>query len=72
MRYRAEITKWLDDGNVDTQGVEGEAAPVAAWLRAIADQLDPPRRPTRGLVPAPDRAIAAHLADLPSAPRVVR
>lgn len=30
------------------QRVEGLAQPVAAWLRAQADLLDPPRRPTRG------------------------
>ncbi|MFI6759377.1 hypothetical protein ACIBF5_09575 [Micromonospora sp. NPDC050417] len=26
----------------------GSAATTAAWLRAKADEIDPPRRPTRG------------------------
>lgn len=29
------------------QSVEGTPEVVAAWLRAVADQLDPPKRPTR-------------------------
>lgn len=31
------------------QKVDGPPVPVAAWLRAIADQLDPPRKPLRAL-----------------------
>lgn len=56
MRYRAEIKTWVDD-DAETQVVEGEAAPVAAWLRAIADQLDPPKRPMRSLAQDADTSM---------------
>jgi hypothetical protein len=31
------------------QTTEGPPKVVAAWLRAVADQMDPPKRPTRTL-----------------------
>jgi len=31
------------------QKVEAEPVPAAAFLRAVADRLDPPRRPMRGM-----------------------
>lgn len=36
------------------QDVSGEPGPVAAWLRAVADRLDPPRNSLRAF--DPDRA----------------
>jgi hypothetical protein len=34
-------------GATETQEVRGTSPVVAAWLRAVADQLEPPQRPTR-------------------------
>lgn len=38
----------LATGETETQEVRGTPPVVAAWLRVVADQLDPPRPATRG------------------------
>lgn len=48
--YEAEVTVQRDDGAQGLDCVKGDdPAVIAAWMRAQADRLDPPRRPMRRL-----------------------
>lgn len=52
-----EITFVAVDGEQRTgQTVSAQAPAAAAWLRAIADQIDPPKRPMRGGIVGPGPA----------------
>lgn len=43
-----------------TQTVFAEAPAAAAWLRAIADQIDPPKRPMRGGIVGQPANVVIH------------
>lgn len=78
-RYRVTVDSWGTDQPVTQQTVEGDAAPVAAWLRAVADQIDPPKRPMRSaaertagvliegdaLTPGPASGLRTNIRGLP-------
>lgn len=55
--YEAQVTTKDRAGGAHSDAVNGEDPRViAAWLRAQADRLDPPRRPMRGMSTLADRA----------------
>lgn len=47
--HRVTVASTSPDGETLDRAVEGDDAWVAASLRALADQLDPPKRPTRDM-----------------------
>lgn len=59
--FRAEVV--LADVTPMRQTVEGTASTVAAWLRAVANEIDPPRPQLRSAIPpSPDDETGTHAA----------
>lgn len=79
--YEATFTDNTGE-RINHSTVTGAAPVVAAWLRALADHIDPPKRPTRAALPsdaipatingpfaAADRIICRHCGKRPGNPR---